>query len=314
MTMKKYVLLRDNKQFGPYSLEEIKAAELRSSDLVWEENFSTEWQYPNQITELKHYVKEQPADYTCNDTIYSTPAVYNNLPPTTWNDKDIIHQREAVEIESMPDTGYAHPFEEVKENYAVYQEPKSLWKKRLPEHNILNLAAVFIGLIIGTFFLKKIVDGLVETTFNTEQRLSTMPVIAPHDKIADKDYQNALVTELVRPVIKEKTRISHSSKLKDIKKQIKLKGTDYKVGFFGGIHGLQLTISNASPHFVNQVEVELNYLKSNGQIVETNTYKVKGMNPGSSQTLSIPPSKRGVKVSYKVLNIYSKQYRLSREI
>jgi len=76
--MKKYVLVRDNKQFGPYSLEEIKAAELRPSDLVREEHFSTEWQYPNQITELKHYVKEQPADYTCNDTIYSTPAVYNN--------------------------------------------------------------------------------------------------------------------------------------------------------------------------------------------------------------------------------------------
>ena len=43
--MKKYLLLRDNKESGPWTIEELKDRELRPMDLVWLENYSTAWAY-----------------------------------------------------------------------------------------------------------------------------------------------------------------------------------------------------------------------------------------------------------------------------
>jgi hypothetical protein len=63
--MNKYLLLRDNKQTGPYSLEELVAKGIKAYDLVWLDGKSAAWRYPSEIEELKPYspvVEEQPYD------------------------------------------------------------------------------------------------------------------------------------------------------------------------------------------------------------------------------------------------------------
>ncbi len=63
--MNKYLLLRDNKQSGPYSVEELSAHGLKPYDLVWLEGRSAAWRYPSEIEELKPFapvVEEQPFD------------------------------------------------------------------------------------------------------------------------------------------------------------------------------------------------------------------------------------------------------------
>ena len=63
--MNKYLLLRDNKQSGPYSVEELAAHGLKAYDLVWLEGKSAAWRYPSEIQELKPFapiVEEQPFD------------------------------------------------------------------------------------------------------------------------------------------------------------------------------------------------------------------------------------------------------------
>ena len=60
-----YLLLRDNKQSGPYSVEELAAHGLKAYDLVWLEGKSAAWRYPSEIQELKPFapiVEEQPFD------------------------------------------------------------------------------------------------------------------------------------------------------------------------------------------------------------------------------------------------------------
>src|SRR6202000_3327143 len=60
-----YLLLRDNKQSGPYSLDELKVKGLKAYDLVWLEGKSAAWRYPSEIEELKAFapvVEEQPFD------------------------------------------------------------------------------------------------------------------------------------------------------------------------------------------------------------------------------------------------------------
>ncbi len=63
--MSTYLLLRDNKQSGPYTLDEITAKGFKKYDLVWVENKSAAWRYPGEIAELKSFapiIEEQPFD------------------------------------------------------------------------------------------------------------------------------------------------------------------------------------------------------------------------------------------------------------
>jgi hypothetical protein len=57
---KVYLLLRSNKQTGPYSLEELLQLNLKPFDLVWVEGRTAAWQYPSEIPSLKPYVPETP--------------------------------------------------------------------------------------------------------------------------------------------------------------------------------------------------------------------------------------------------------------
>ncbi|MBS1666276.1 MAG: hypothetical protein JST58_02765 [Bacteroidetes bacterium] len=63
--MSTYLLLRDNKQSGPYTVDEIKAIGFKKYDLVWVEGRSAAWRYPGEIDEFKSLapvVEEQPYD------------------------------------------------------------------------------------------------------------------------------------------------------------------------------------------------------------------------------------------------------------
>ena len=67
-----YLLLRNNKQTGPHSLEELKNMGLKAYDLVWLEGKSAAWRYPCEIDELSAFappVEEQPFD-----RFYKRPA------------------------------------------------------------------------------------------------------------------------------------------------------------------------------------------------------------------------------------------------
>lgn len=75
-----YLLLRDNKESGPYTFDELKAKGLKAYDLVWIEGRSAAWRYPCEIEELSAFapmVEEQPFDRFYkkpSQTISSAPA------------------------------------------------------------------------------------------------------------------------------------------------------------------------------------------------------------------------------------------------
>src|SRR5690348_10206657 len=55
-----YLLLRNNQQSGPYSLEEILQAGLKPFDLVWVQGKSAAWQYPAEVPSLQPHVSATP--------------------------------------------------------------------------------------------------------------------------------------------------------------------------------------------------------------------------------------------------------------
>ncbi len=86
--MNKYLLLRDNKQSGPYSVEELEKLGLKPYDLVWLDGRSAAWRYPGEMDELRHFapaVEEQPYDrFYKKKTTQQAAAeqTINNVAPT----------------------------------------------------------------------------------------------------------------------------------------------------------------------------------------------------------------------------------------
>lgn len=54
-----YLLLRNNKQSGPFNLDDLLQLKLKPFDLIWVEGKSGGWSYPTEIDALKDYVAEK---------------------------------------------------------------------------------------------------------------------------------------------------------------------------------------------------------------------------------------------------------------
>ena len=80
-----YLLLRNNKQSGPHSVDELKSMGLKAYDLVWLEGKSAAWRYPSEIEELSSFapvVEEQPFDrfYKKASPATSAPSSTSQIP------------------------------------------------------------------------------------------------------------------------------------------------------------------------------------------------------------------------------------------
>ncbi|MEJ0105058.1 MAG: hypothetical protein WDO19_22010 [Bacteroidota bacterium] len=89
-------------------------------------------------------------------------------------------------------------------------------------------------------------------------------------------------------------------------KQVSVKSNEYKRGTFGGIHDLQITVTNNSNFLLDNVLVELQYLKPSDQPLKTDNIRFSPVPANGSLTLAIPPTTRGVKVSCKIIHVESK--------
>jgi hypothetical protein len=57
-----YKLLRDNRQTGPYTLEELVQTGLKPYDLIWADGKTAGWMYPSEIDVVKPYLAEKRSE------------------------------------------------------------------------------------------------------------------------------------------------------------------------------------------------------------------------------------------------------------
>ena len=93
--------------------------------------------------------------------------------------------------------------------------------------------------------------------------------------------------------------------------QVSVGTRGYSVGTFGGISGLQLTVTNRSVYPLDLVIVEVQYIQANKKIYKTENLYFHDIGAGSALMQEAPKSARGVKVQYKITNISSKELGLS---
>jgi hypothetical protein len=88
--------------------------------------------------------------------------------------------------------------------------------------------------------------------------------------------------------------------------QVSVSSNDYKRVAFGGIRNLYLTVTNNSKYELDNVVVELQYLKPSEEPLRTENIRFRAVAPNGSATVRIPDTNRGIKVNYKIINIEPK--------
>jgi GYF domain 2 len=92
------------------------------------------------------------------------------------------------------------------------------------------------------------------------------------------------------------------------KKHIILTGSKYMVSGFGGIKGLDLTISNGTTYKIDNIETSVVYLKENGGVFKTEKVIFTNIPAGVNVTLPAPESERGMSVKISILKITSSSF------
>jgi hypothetical protein len=219
---KVYLLLRNNQQTGPHSLEELLQLGLKSFDLIWVEGKSYGWSYPSEVETLKPFVTANsssekpeivPAQQPTPEFILpkttepaSTKKIFVSLPSgnaaasafrPAHSVQDPIEQKaEALrkKIQSYSHQGPAQQ-EEVKTNYtrslADVEEDYTSWiyrkktKRKKPVNYKYWMAAGIIGLALaGTWLMAKTVykEPAAKTQQLLVQNQNRQPLSEPVDE------------------------------------------------------------------------------------------------------------------------------------
>lgn len=398
--MTSYLLLRDNKERGPYSFDQIVQIGFKPYDLVWVQGKSAAWRYPGEVEELKTFapvVEEQPFDRFFkknsiekkNEIINEEPvirkekeevkkSIYVTMPfqkremATDENSEQPVKTIKVIENPVAAQVKYPEPVEEMKEVYAKnFQQRKqkiarkSLLLQRIKKASVF-LYMIALGILIG-FTLKSYSgkrstaaekvstkeptlnepqQSIASTIENEKKPEVTKPEIKDNLNLSTEttiqSNEKKITLEESKPVVQKKETLSSNKKIdttqippgvdinpvtgerikknrtdnaeettvskNDISKQVTVKGSDYKRGVFGGIRDLQLTVINDSKYILDNVIVELEYIKANELPLKTDNIQFHSVSPNGSMTIAIPPTTRGVKVTYKIIKIESKEF------
>lgn len=159
--MTTYILLRDNRESGPLSLEELKNAGLRSTDLIWVEGQSACWRNPGEMSELRALLKKETSPLphsTAHESRVSShvfvempaseiksPVPSPALPPQTpsLSDEESFTPKQSLEVK------YAMSLDEIKAQYVKNLEERRrrpAFSFRIPP--VVKQAGIYLGIFL----------------------------------------------------------------------------------------------------------------------------------------------------------------------
>ncbi|MGZ5287263.1 MAG: GYF domain-containing protein, partial [Flavisolibacter sp.] len=167
-----FLLLRNNEQTGPYTLEQLLQLNLKPFDLVWEEGRSAAWRYPGEIDSLQACMMEGP-ELLCNslhkEDLSKQESPVTSLPKKVFVsmpgrrpvqqafappvdepnlDTDAIIRQKAEELrlrvqnyaEQRPRQEYQPLMERQENNFSYFQ--KSTRKNKLSSRHLIILSGL----------------------------------------------------------------------------------------------------------------------------------------------------------------------------
>ena len=117
-------------------------------------------------------------------------------------------------------------------------------------------------------------------------------------------YDEAVTNELSEQLSRKAETAQQKQALKSkITDYLAVSLNNYDVAPFGGISNLKVTVQNNSPYTMQSVKVQVNYIKDNGSIYQTESATFSDLRTGQKQTLNMPSTSRGTSVKYMLSGI-----------
>jgi hypothetical protein len=202
-----YRILRNNREQGPFSLEELVQLSLQPSDLVWQDGRSAAWRYPSEIELLKPYVSPDTTEPAtkARAAFVSYPSQSNNEREEVITGEILTEeklQQKADEIfnrvqsykqqEKEVETKYARSLDDLKQEYVDWLQ-KSKRKKTFPLNKNIIIAAAAVLILFSLAFLL-LVEGKKNTIPQPEVKTSKSNI----------EKLNSIQNERVKPVVEKK--------------------------------------------------------------------------------------------------------------
>lgn len=240
---KQYLLLRNNHETGPHSLEELVQLGLKPFDLIWVQGRSGGWSYPSEIEALKSYLpaaktekedvlREQPVrEFTSPKENSKHPHIFVSMPhknsfaaaePTPANfsassvtGNDLEARAEALRKRAQAFNGapatadvrtnFNRSINSVEEDYTSWlYQTKTKKKKTVSGKQLAATILITAGLLGGWWGGKKLFSTSDGTLTQQGTPLQQSAVLSTSSENTAQDYLVNQESSATEPIILEK--------------------------------------------------------------------------------------------------------------
>lgn len=270
--MRQYFIHNGQSEEGPFDYEQLKLKQLKKDTPVWYEGLEN-WVTVGDVEELKIFVASNPIP---------PPLQKNTAPPPA------IHQAPPHKSSSTT----------LPEDFTTDVGPAKK-KRGLVVPLIVGIALAIAGVIAWLVY---------------QNNQNSLTIDSLENKVSTQD--EAIQTQQSAEAGKEaeRKRINEANTLKNMnfrnnwENYIKFQNDEPDVDYtLGGIGSFRVYISNNTSYLLDQVDVDVQYIRKNGNIAQQETVTLLNVPAGASESAIAPSSINGVKVSCTISKIVSKK-------
>lgn len=186
---------------------------------------------------------------------------------------------------------------------AVHNDEPVVTENSIPKNNTRKYAVMGICLLliiaaIFWFNKKEEPTGPPSETALEQELKQAQETISQEQLIRD---QRDSLQQVAKQKQLEKVQDFKANRNKYVQQSVSY---DYDK-MFGGIKKVAITVNNKSDFKLNEVVVQLQYIKKNGEVYESQKVSVYNVQPHKTATVAGPSSKRGTKMSSTIISVQS---------
>ena len=295
--MKRFLLLRRNEEFGPYTLDEIKRFRLYPADLIWTDE-AQRWMHHSDIEDLCAFVETDEASLSGYHREMPDPSRrLQRVMKSGMTERFPCRQQSAGVVEKKKSVQSLPQF---KENYREWRPARKKLRRSFDTiSDMTKVAIVFSGVVLGSMVIKKLVDGFDAgaSPVKAVATTSPKPVIEgqPSEKLKSKD----LVTAVAKS---PKNKVDAN-----IKNQVSIRIEALNNSSDAGNSQLKLAVENRSRQDFDKIILTVDFFQANGVLLKSEQLTILSISAHGLKTLSIAGYAPGTTVRYRIVRIDTRQ-------
>jgi hypothetical protein len=189
-----------------------------------------------------------------------------------------------------------------KPTEVIEPEARPSNSNNLNEHlGVKRKSKLFPVLIAGLVATCGIISWLVYQNFQNAKTIDTI-----NNKVFTQEFEKNEAEAESKRKNEEITALNMNYR-NNWSEYIRATNSKYFYSELGGISGLEVIVTNKTEYMLDEVQVLVYYVRTNGDNFKTETVTVYNVPAGSSKSISAPDSNRGTSVSMDIKSIISKK-------